>query len=547
LPGTSGDRLDSWKEIAAYLNRGVRTVRRWERDERLPVHRHVHRTLGSVYAYKSEIELWRRSEARAGREPSAADPGAASAGADTTSIAVLPFSNLSTDPENAYFADGLTEEITVSLSKVRTLRVISRTSSMTFKDTSKDVTAIARDLAVRYVLAGSVRRAGTRLRISAQLIDAGTDSHLWADTFDGTVDDIFAFQERLARVIVDALRVRLTEDEERRLADRPIDNVVAYDCYLRARQEAWRWRKDAIDHAIQLLRNGLAIVGDNGRLYAALGLAYLQYREAGLDFSDQPLQEAELCAREVIRLEPDAASGWLLRGWMHYARGRIQLAVFDLKHALVIDPNNADTLLMLSNCYLISGQVSVARPLIDRLLAIDPLTPLSRCMPAWADALDGHFAAALEPYRQMFEMDPANPMARLFYVWILALNEHDATIGLVVDGFAPDVRATVPARLASFLACAVAGDKRGAQATVTAELEAVATAADVFSRLLAQGYARVGLPDEAIYWLGVSVERGFINYPFLARIDPFLVPLRTDARFLQLMHTVRARWEAFSS
>jgi len=547
LPGASDDRLDSWKEIAAYLNRGVRTVRRWEREERLPVHRHVHRTLGSVYAFKSEIDLWRQSEARAGREPSAADPGPPSAVSETQSIAVLPFSNLSTDVENAYFADGLTDEITVSLSKVRTLRVISRTSSMTFKGTSKDVTGIARDLGVRYVLEGSVRRAGMRLRITAQLIDASTDSHVWADTFDGTVDDIFAFQERLARVIVHALRLRLTEDEERRLADRPIDNVLAYECYLQARQEGWRWRKDAIDHAIQLLRNGLAIVGDNARLYAALGLAYLQYREAGIDFGEQPLHEAELCAQKVITLEPDAASGWLLRGWLHYARGRVQPAVVDLKHALAIDPHNADTLLLLINCYLISGQVPIARPLIDRLLAVDPLTPLSRCMPAWADALDGHFAAAVEPYRQMFEMDPGNPMARLFYVWIMALNGRDSDIEAIVDGFAPDVRDSVPARLACFLAYAVAGDTRRAQATVTAELEAVATAADVFPRLLAQGYARVGMPDEAIHWLAVAVDRGFINYAFLAQFDPLLAPLRTDPRFLQLMERVHERWEAFST
>src|SRR5476651_2535640 len=133
----------------------------------------------------------------------------------------------------------------------------------------------------------------SRLRITAQLIDASTDDHVWADTFDGTVDDVFTFQERMARVIVDALELRLSTDEERRLAARPIGNVHAYECYLRARQEGWRWRKDAIDHAVQLLHNGLAIVGDNAGLYAALGLAHLQYRDAGIDVGERPLDEAE--------------------------------------------------------------------------------------------------------------------------------------------------------------------------------------------------------------------------------------------------------------
>ena len=370
---------------------------------------------------------------------------------------MLPFTNLSTDPENEYFADGLTDEVTADLSKIGALRVISRTSAMTFKRTTKDVSTIARELGVRYILEGSVRRAGDRLRITAQLIDAATDDHLWADKYDGSVEDVFAIQERLARVIVEALELRLTADEDRRLADRPIANVHAYECYLRARQEAWRWRKDAIDHAIQLLHNGLAIVGDNARLYAALGHAYFSTgKPASTSASAHSMKPRP--ARKVFALEPASASGLQLRGWIHYGRGRIQDAVHDLKAALEIEPNNADTLLLLTNCYLISGKVPAARPLIERLLAVDPLTPVSRCMPAFADVLEGNVAAAIEPYRQMFEMDPGNPMARLFYVWVLVLNRRTDTVGAVLEAFPPEVRDTVPARLAFFLAHALAGN-----------------------------------------------------------------------------------------
>ena len=201
-------------------------------------------------------------------------------------------------------------------------------------------------------------------RITARLIDAAADTLLWTDTWDGSLDDVFAMQERLARVIVDALQVRLTVEEDRRLALRPIDNLHAYECYVRARQEAWRWRRDAIDHAIQLLRNGLALVGDNARLYAALGHAWLQYREAGIDATDAPIVEAEACAQQDLL----ARTG---------VRARIPAARLDpllpREHpgsgsrpqpALQADPGNADTLLLLTNCYLISGQVSAARPLI---------------------------------------------------------------------------------------------------------------------------------------------------------------------------------------
>ena len=128
-------------------------------------------------------------------------------------------------------------------------------------------------------------------------------------------------------------------------------------------------------------------------MYAALGVAYLQYREAGIDFGERPIVEAESCARKVFELEHASAAGLQLRGWINYSRARIQDAVRDLESALAIEANDADTLLLLSNCYLISGQVPAARRLIDRLVAVDPLTPLTRCMPAWAAILEGDFGA----------------------------------------------------------------------------------------------------------------------------------------------------------
>ena len=543
LPAVPEDRLDSWKEIAAYLNRGVRTVRRWEQEEGLPVHRQLHRTLGSVYAYRSEIDAWRKTGERPRSTSVAIATGPAAT--DAKSIVVLPFANLSDDPENAYFADGLTDEVTADLSRVRTLRVISRTSSMALNHTGKDVKTIARELGVRYVLEGSVRRAGGRLRITAQLIDASTDDHLWADKFDGTIEDVFAFQEQLARVIVAALQLRLSPDEDRRLAERPVANVQAYECYLRARQQGWRWRKDAIDQAIQLLQRALELEGDNATLFAALGVAHLQLREAGADFSERPLEEAERCARRVFALTAASAAGLQLRGWIHYSRGRIQEAVRDLKAALEIDAGNADTLGLLSNCYLISGSLPAARLVIARLLAVDPFTPVNRCMPGFVEILDGRFAAALEPYRQMFEMDPGNPMTRLFYIWVLILNRQTESVGALVASFPAEVRDAVPARLATFLAQALDGNADGVRAAVTPDIEAAATATELFPRILAQGYAIAGMPDRALYWLEIAVARGFVNYPFLVRHDPFLENLRTDPRFLRLMTLAKGRWEQF--
>ena len=536
MPATSGDRLDSWKEIAAYLNRGVRTVRRWENEEGLPVHRQVHRTQGSVYAFKSEIEAWRQSAARVPVRPP-----------EAKSIVVLPFTNLSTDPDNEFFADGLTDEVTADLSKVRALRVISRTSSMTFKGTAKDLRTIAGELGVRYVLEGSVRRAAGRLRITAQLIDAATDAHLWADTYDGRVEDVFSFQTALARTIVDALEVRLSTDEERGLSQRPIRNLLAYECYLRARHEGWRWRRDAIDRAVQLLEQGLAILGPNPSLYAALGLAHLQYREAGIDLGEGPIENADECAAKLFALDSESASALQLRGWIHYSRAEIQDAVRDLQAALAIDPNNADTLGLLGNCCLISGKVAAGRAYVARLLAVDPLTPLNRCMPGFADILEGRFESAEEPYRQMFEMDRGNPMARLFYVWVLILTKRTEAVASIVESFSADERVTIPAGIALFLSRSLSGDAERAHATVTPEIEHLAASSDVFSRLLAHGYALARMSDRALHWLDVAIRRGFINYPFLAEHDPLLASLHGQPRFEQLLAIARERWVRFEA
>jgi TolB-like protein len=537
------NRLGSWKGIAAYLDSSVRTVRRWERAEGLPIHRHMHHRLGRVFAFRTELDAWRKTRAR-GPHP-AARPTSVPLSASSMSIAALPFASAGSDAQDDYFADGLTEEVTIALAKVQPLQVTSRRSAAAFRSTNAGARAIAEQLGVRYLVEGSVRRAGSRLRVSAQLIDARQDVHRWAGTYDGTMDDVFSIQEQVARKIVEALELRLTATEERHFSERAINNVPAYECYLRARHDMWRWHRDAIDRAVQLLRQALALIGDNARLYATLGLAHLQYREAGIDLSDQPLLEADACASKLFALDDHSASGYQLRGWIAYSRGCIQDAVRDLKIALELDPNNSDTLLILCNCYLISGRVAAARPLLARLLAVDPLTPITRCMPGFAEAMEGNLEGAIEPYRQMFEMDQTNPMARLFFVWVLILNRRHITVDALLKSFPPDQRDTLPGRLSFFLANAAMGRCHEAHENLTPEIEAVARATDVFPRFLAEGFAFAGERESAIQWLNAAIDRGFINYPFLAQHDPAFEALRGDSAFKALLETARHRWERF--
>ncbi|HMA24094.1 MAG: tetratricopeptide repeat protein, partial [Gemmatimonas sp.] len=187
-------------------------------------------------------------------------------------------------------------------------------------------------------------------------------------------------------------------------------------------------------------------------------------------------------------------------------------------------------------------------PLIERLVAIDPLTPLTRCMPAWASILEGDFAAAVEPYRQMFEMDPGNPMTRLFYIWVLLLNRRVELIPSILESFPPEVRETVPARIAFLIAHTIGENHSDASLPpLSRDMEAAAGASDVFARTLAGAYARAGAAQPAMHWLEVAVDRGFINHPFLAHVDPSLENLRREPRFLRLMEVVRERWERFEA
>ncbi len=182
-------RLQSWKSIANYLGCSVRTARRWEAEEGLPVHRQMHKSQGSVYAYRKEIDAWRRRGEAEGPPPAALTP----LPPDGPAIAVLPFAYVGPDAADDYLADGFTEEVIADLSKIRGLRVISRTSSMALKHTDKDARAIADQLSVGHLLEGTVRRHDDRLRISVRLIDPARDQPIWGEKYTGALGDVPGF------------------------------------------------------------------------------------------------------------------------------------------------------------------------------------------------------------------------------------------------------------------------------------------------------------------------------------------------------------------
>ena len=534
----SSDRLKSWKAIANYLGRSERTARRWEAEEGLPVHRHMHHAQASVYAYPAELDAWQR-----GKDTPTTDRAAARA--ERASIGVLPFSFVGPNAGDAYIADGFTDEVIADLAKVRSLRVISRTSSMSLKGTTEDAPSLAKRLGVSRLLEGSVQLSGSDLRISVRLIDAASDHPVWAEKYAGQVEEVFEFQELIAREVARELALHLSSEEDRKLAERSLPSWPVWQSVVQARQESLRWTRDSIDNAVRLLERAIAEAGDNAALYAALGRAYLQYRETGMDLGAEPIERAERCVAKAFEVDPNSAAGLQLRGWLRYSQGEIQLAVHDLKAALEIDWGDPDPLGVLCNCYLISGQMAEARIAIDRLLSVDPLTPLFQILPAWADVLEGNPAAAIDVYARMLAREPSSSMARLFFVWVLTINGRAEEAAEAAAGFDETSRDSLPALVSRLFAAA--GSAIESDVNMTPENEQIAAANDLFPRMLAQAYALAGKVDEALHWLAIAVDRGFINYPYLSEHDVLLTGLKGDARFEKLLADVRARWQSFEA
>ena len=261
---------------------------------------------------------------------------------DTASIAVLPFTNMSGDPEQEYFSDGISEDITTDLSKIAGLTVIARNSSFTYKGRSVDVRAIGCDLGVRSVLEGSIRRAGKRVRITAQLTDAATGAHLWAERYDRDLTDIFEVQDEVVERIVGALAVTLTQGEQQRLRRHGTSNVEAYECWLRARALLTRGTRESIMEARAMYRRAIEFDLNFAAPHAGLAFAAIAEHASGwvLD-SAQALLEAERWARRALELDDREPVSHMALGNVLLWRRDHEGALAEFRRMIALDPNFA--------------------------------------------------------------------------------------------------------------------------------------------------------------------------------------------------------------
>jgi len=295
---------------------------------------------------------------------------------DKPSIAVLPFENMSGDPTKEYFSDGLTEEIITGLSKIPHLFVIARNSTFTYKGKAVKVQQVSREMAAKYVLEGSVRSAGERVRITAQLIDGTTGQHLWADRYDRELKDIFAIQDEITMNIMIALQVKLTEGEQAGLQARHTNNLEAYVKYLQAREYFKKFSKEETVLAKQKFQESIALEPEYAPAYAGLAGTYLQ--EAWLGWSKTPEQsiaKAMQYAQKCIALDETFSYAHATLGFIHLVLRQWDKATEKMEMAVSLNPNEADSVLGLAIVYRTVGRVEEALSLLEKAVSLNPMPP----------------------------------------------------------------------------------------------------------------------------------------------------------------------------
>jgi TolB-like protein/class 3 adenylate cyclase len=296
---------------------------------------------------------------------------------DKPSVAVLPFQNMSGDPEQEYFADGMVEEIITALSRFKLLFVIARNSSFTYKGKAVDIKQVGRELGVRYVLEGSVRKAGNKVRITAQLIDATTGTHLWADHFDGPLEDIFDLQDRVTGSVVSAIAPKLQQAELERSTRKPTESLDAYDYYLRGVSLSMRPTKESNDEALRLLYKAIEIDPDFAAPYGAAARCYTFRKAFGLTTNHEAeIEETSRLAQSAIKLGADDAFALGASGFaIFYVTEDVESGAHYVERALSLNPNLAIAWGGAGLINICLGQSDKGARQIEHAMRLSPLDP----------------------------------------------------------------------------------------------------------------------------------------------------------------------------
>jgi adenylate cyclase len=369
------------------------------------------------------IRIWRWQPGSSAANSPQANAASLASRVATASIAVLPFTNMSGDAEQEYFSDGISEDIITDLSKIAGLTVIARNSSFTYKGRSVDVRAVGRELGVRSLLEGSIRRVGQRVRITAQLIDAESGGHLWGDRYDRDLTDIFEVQDDVTHRIVDALKITLSPAEKQRLAVTETANIAAYDCVLRGREFmlAKEKTRETFAQSIKYFKEALEHDPNYSLAYACLGFGYMfDYQNRWTEDPDSSLPIAKEYARRAIENDPREPLAHCVTGWCASFEKDLDRAATEIDIALSLNPNLALAHNLRGTIWTYSGQPLEAIPEIEQAMRLDPaLNSQSIHFLGMAYLLAGKYETAAALLRQRIILMPKTDFSRALLTSVL--------------------------------------------------------------------------------------------------------------------------------
>jgi adenylate cyclase len=383
---------------------------------------------------KGDVQLASPSKARVSERPS---------------IAVLAFENLSGDPEQEYFADGISEDLITELSRLRWLLVTARNSTFTYKGSAVDVKQVGLDLGVRYVVEGSVRKGGERVRINAQLIDAATGNHIWAERYDRDLSDIFALQDEITETLVATLQGEVGEFERERAHRKPPESLDAWETYQRGMWHLWRMNAKDVTEASRLFERAVDLDPNFAQAFAALG--HTVYLQVVFSYAASPLETLETALRfanQAVALDDKEAMAHLALGRVQALRGEYDTAIAELHTAIDLNPGSALARQGLGMALILTGQLDEAISGFDAAIRLSPRDPYVwgfYGLRAWARVLLGNYEAAVEDARRAIRQPAANYWPHGFLASALALagRREEAKIALdkllqLKPDFSPD-------------------------------------------------------------------------------------------------------------
>jgi serine/threonine protein kinase/Tfp pilus assembly protein PilF len=504
------------------------------------------------------------------------------------SIAVLPLQNLSGNQEDEFFSDGITEDIILQLSKIGELKVISRTSTMQYKGTKKNMREIGKELGVATILEGSVRRAGGQIRIVTQLIDANTDEHLWAETYDREFKQIFAIQSEIAQKVAAQLKASLSLSVKEQIEKRPTKSLEAYEYYLKGREYYGVHRREDNERAINFFRKALELDANYAQAYAGIADGYIQW-VVRYGYPITWLDSAETLAQKSISLDTNLAEGYRALGRLYLPQGRVRKSLEANHKALQLNPNHFPAMYITSYGNIFSGQIGDGILWAKKATSMTPLGAFENAHLGQAYLALGNDEETEKWFQRGLQLQPIFPDASLGLAALRLLQgQYDKSLVLIREALAESPGYVALLQLSAFIQLVVknyseagklyrslaltrpylpgnfplgvlsedydaglgivalrTGKKTEAKRFFERSLEANRKAIDGGNELyhyrynIAAVYAVQGDKEAAYEWLKKAVDAGWRLYR-IAQIDPFFENLRNDERYKNILAGVKA-------